>query len=329
MSNENDENMRTTDTGVHANDTVEKLMNLAGPRAGISTVLEQRVHDNVRQVWRDSTSKKSSLRWIVPAAMAATVLLVVAINSRAPEVILQPLGQIAYVASGDNATNAGYLVGDSVFAGDFMETGTDYGLSVSLAGDISLRIAANTSVRFDQADEFTLIHGQMYADSGERIYRERQITIHTAAGSATDIGTQFAVAYDKQQFSVAVREGRVDVSGDGPSVTAMAGDRLSIQPGNDIVVDQINPYDASWDWATSLAPRFDIEDRSLLDFLKWASRETGKTLEFSSDDVRMAAMRTELFGSVANFTPTEAIESVLATTQFSYRIDDKSITITK
>ena len=112
--------------------------------------------------------------------------------------------------------------------------------------------------------------------SDPRIYRDRQITIHTAAGSATDIGTQFSVAYDKQQLSVAVREGRVDVSGDRPSVTAMAGDRLLIQQGNDVVVDQVNPYDVSWDWATSLAPGFDIEDRSLLDFLKWASRETGK-----------------------------------------------------
>ena len=329
MSKDEDEENRETDTGIHADDTVEKLMNLAGPRAGIPTDLEQRVHENVRYAWRNSTSKKSSMRWIVPAAMAATVLLVVAFNFRTPEVILQPLGQIAYVASGNNATIAKYSVGDSLYAGDSMETGADYGLSVSLAGDISLRIAANTSVRFDQADEFTLIHGQMYADSGERIYRERQITIHTAAGSATDIGTQFAVAYDNQQFSVAVREGRVDVSGDRPSVTAMAGDRLLIQPGNDVVVDQVNPYDASWDWATSLAPGFDIEDRSLLDFLKWASRETGKELVFSSDDVRMAAMRTELFGSVANFTPTEAIEAVLITTQFNYRVDDKSITITQ
>ncbi|RLA31735.1 MAG: hypothetical protein DRR15_12820 [Gammaproteobacteria bacterium] len=321
MSNDKEQGMRDTST----DDTVAKLMNLAGPRAAIPADLEQRVHDNVRLAWRNSTSKKSPLRWIVPAAMAATILLAIAINDRAPEITLQPLGQIMYVAG--SVDESDYSIGDAIYAGDFLQTGADRGLSISLSGDISLRIAADTSVRFDTADEFTLIHGQMYADSGERIYRDRQITIHTTMGSATDVGTQFSVAYNGRQLNVAVREGRVDVSGDQPSVTAMAGERLTFQTGNEVVIDQVTPYDTSWSWATSLAPSFDLEGESLLDFLKWASRETGKELVFSSDDVRMAAMRTELFGSVSNFTPDEAIESVLTTTQFTYRVDEKSITI--
>jgi len=321
MSNDKEQGMRDTST----DDTVAKLMNLAGPRAAIPADLEQRVHDNVRLTWRNSTSKKSPLRWIIPAAMAATLLLAIAINDRAPEITLQPLGQIATVAGG--IAESDYSIGDAIYAGDFLQTGADRGLSIALSGDISLRIAADTSVRFDTADEFTLIHGQMYADSGERIYRDRQITIHTTMGSATDVGTQFSVAYNGRQLNVAVREGRVDVSGDQPSVTAMAGDRLTFQTGNEVVIDQVAAYDTSWNWATSLAPSFDLEDKSLLDFLKWASRETGKELVFSSDDVRMAAMRTELFGSVSNFTPDEAIESVLATTRFKYRVDEKSITV--
>jgi len=321
MSNDKEQGMRDTST----DDTVAKLMNLAGPRAAIPADLEQRVHDNVRLTWRNSTSKKSPLRWIIQAAMAATLLLAIAINDSAPEITLQPLGQIATVAGG--IAESDYSIGDAIYAGDFLQTGADRGLSIALSGDISLRIAADTSVRFDTADEFTLIHGQMYADSGERIYRDRQITIHTTMGSATDVGTQFSVAYNGRQLNVAVREGRVDVSGDQPSVTAMAGDRLTFQTGNEVVIDQVAAYDTSWNWATSLAPSFDLEDKSLLDFLKWASRETGKELVFSSDDVRMAAMRTELFGSVSNFTPDEAIESVLATTRFKYRVDEKSITV--
>ncbi len=332
MSNDKDENMRATDSGVHAEDTVAKLMSLAGPRAAIPSALQQRVHDNVRLAWRNSTSKKSPSRWAIPVAIAATILLAVGINVRdnsGPAAIPQPLGRIAHVAGNVVPGESDYSVGDAIYAGDFLQTGVDRGLSILLADDISLRIAASTSVRFDQADEFTLIRGQLYADSGERIYRDRRITIHTAIGSATDIGTQFSVAYDDQQLRVAVREGRVDVSSDQTSVTALAGDRLTIRSGTDVVVDQVTPYDASWDWATSLAPGFDIEDRSLLDFLKWASRETGKTLVFSSDDVRMAAMRTEIFGSVSGFTPAEAIESVLSTTQFKSRVDEKSISITR
>ena len=128
-------------------------------------------------------------------------------------------------------------------------------------------------------------------------------------------------------MSVAVREGRVDVANEQSTFTAEAGDSLILQAGSDVVVEKVTPYDASWDWATSLAPEFDIADRSLLDFLKWAARETGKTLIFSSGDVRMATMGTQLFGSIKRFTPGEALESVLSTTQFDYEIDEQSITI--
>jgi len=41
----------------------------------------------------------------------------------------------------------------------------------------------------------------------------------------------------------------------------------------------------------------------------------------------MAAMRTELHGSVEDFGPIEAIESVLATTAFKYRIEQGKVVI--
>jgi len=316
--------MPDTDANNRPDDTVAKLMNLAGPRADIPADIEARVHKKVRQDWRSATNKKVAMRWAVPAALAATVLIVLAINFRATEMPLQPVGVVAQVIGG-----SGMAVGDTVYAGEYLKTGVDHGLSVSLNGDISLRLASDTSVRIDNIDEITLLQGQIYADSGDRIYRDRHITVQTPGGSATDIGTQFSVLYETDRMSIAVREGRVDVARDQSVVTAEAGDKLILEPGREAVFDHITPYDPAWNWATSLAPGFDIENRSLLDFLKWASRETGKTLIFSSDDVRMAAMGTELFGSILNFTPAEALESVLSTTQFRFSIDEKSITITK
>ncbi len=41
----------------------------------------------------------------------------------------------------------------------------------------------------------------------------------------------------------------------------------------------------------------------------------------------MAAMGTQVVGSIRDFTPREAIDAVLATTQFDYDIDEQSITI--
>jgi hypothetical protein len=38
-------------------------------------------------------------------------------------------------------------------------------------------------------------------------------------------------------------------------------------------------------------------------------------------------MRTDLHGSVADFEPTEAVESILATTNFRYRVQADRIVI--
>jgi len=331
MTMSKDTNNSDSDTGgeSHTGDTVSALMNLAGPRADIPVNAEKRVHDIVRRHWQGVTQKRNFVRWTIPASLAAAILIAVAINFRAPEIAPQTIGTIAYVIGGTDFTTDEYVVGDAVFAGDTIDTVSSVGLSITLNDDVSLRIAANSSVRLDQSDAITLLNDQIYADSGDRIYRERHLTVNTTSGSATDIGTQFSVAMEGSRMSVAVRKGRVDVAHEQSVFAAEAGDKLILQTGKDEVVDKMAPYDPYWSWAESLAPDFDIKNRSLLDFLKWAARETGKTLSFSNDDVRMAAMGTRVVGSIRDFTPREAIAAVLATTQFDYEIDEQSITIRK
>ena len=309
-----------------SDDAVSKLMNLAGPRVDIPADVEKRVHDRVHQHWQGGIRQKSIARWAIPASLAATILIALAFNIRSPEITPQTIGTIAYV---DGAASSSFTVGEPVLAGDDVETDSRSGLSITLNGDVSLRIAANSSVRLEQSDVITLISGQIYADSGERIYHDRHLTVNTASGSATDIGTQFSVAYENDRMSVAVREGKVDVAHEQSVFSAEAGDKVTLQTGDDLVVDKVMPYGPDWDWAVSLAPDFDIKNRSLLDFLKWAARETGKTLTFANDDIRMAAMGTQVVGSIEDFTPDEAIDAVLATTQFDYDIDEQSITIRK
>jgi ferric-dicitrate binding protein FerR (iron transport regulator) len=310
-----------------AEDTVAKLISLAGPRAEIAADLQSRVHDKVRLEWLRATRRKQLKRWAVPLAVAASVLLAVAINLPSPTVSLPKVGTVTYVAGDDASNGTGFSVGDAVLMNDVIETGNSAGLSLALVDDISLRIDSHTAIRIDSADEITVLRGQIYADSGERIYRDRHITVHTAGGSATDVGTQFSVAYESGQLNVSVREGRVDIASDQQTFTAEAGDSLTIQPGNEIVREKVTPYDASWEWASALAPGFVGQNESLLDFLKWAARETGKELIFANDELRMAAMGTTVYGAVRDFRPMDAIATVLPTTAFKYRVDERSITI--
>jgi ferric-dicitrate binding protein FerR (iron transport regulator) len=218
-------------------------------------------------------------------------------------------------------------LGDEIYAGMTIDTGNDQGMSFLLARNESVRLDENSTIRVDAGDQFTLLRGRVYADTGEFVYRDGGLRIDTALGAVTDIGTQFAVSIQSDLLDVAVREGRVDVRQDAHKYIAMSGERLTLKQQGEIAVNPLAQTDGYWQWATALAPAFEIEDKSLLDFLKWAARESGRLLFFEDSELRMAAMRTDLHGSIADFSPLEAIESVLATTAFRYRVEPDRIVI--
>jgi len=307
-------------------DAIAELLRLAGPRPAVPPHVQQRVYDAVQTEWHSTLRQRRRLRWGLPVALAATILLVVTLTSRAPEVRLAPIATVAFVEDAAGTLAGGLSLGDDIYPGGRVATGKS-GLALAVNNGLSLRLAAGTTATFDSMEELTLRSGHIYADTGQSVYDNRSITVHTSVGSARDMGTRFAVAYVDGDMSVAVREGRVDVSHSRGSYTAEAGEVLKLQPGEDIVVDKISIHDSSWDWAAALAPAFDIENHSLLDFLKWAARETGKELIFENDAARFAAMGIRPRGSIAGFTPVEAIGSVLATTSLEYRIDAQQIVI--
>jgi ferric-dicitrate binding protein FerR (iron transport regulator) len=167
----------------------------------------------------------------------------------------------------------------------------------------------------------------VYVDTGDFMYRNKGVVIETQFGEVADVGTQFSVGVSSDGLDVAVREGRVDVESDGQQLVAVAGERLRVGHGEAAQIDMLEPHDAYWDWVAELAPIFDLENRSLLDFLRWAARETGRELVFEDNELRMATMRTDLHGSVDDFTPIEAVKAVMSTTSYRYRIEPDKIVI--
>ena len=325
-------------------ETMARLLKAAGSRTSVPADVENRVYENVLREWETATRKpdgakvyefvrrewenesrptRGGRRWMMPLAMAATVLLAVAVLLQpAPDAPLPvTVGTVARV-SGD----AGLVPGQAVYAGDTITTDANQGVSILLSSAESLRLDRDTTLDIDARGRFTLVAGRVYADTGDYMYNDRQLTIDTPLGVVTDIGTQFAVDVSGERLDVAVREGRVDVAQDGTEWVAVAGERLRIREDG-ATVDTLAASDPYWAWATRLAPAFDIEGKSLLDFLRWAARETGRELVFESNELRMSAMRVDLHGSVADFEPIDAVESVLAGTRFRYRIDANRIVI--
>ena len=324
-------------------ETMERLLRLAGPRPPIPDDVEQRVYDRVYSEWatstrapegervyakvhRDWSRRRAVRRWAVPVALAASLIFAVTLLVRPPPPASRlPVGTVAKIVGGP--ASGVPAIGGTVYAGDRLTTGDGQGLSLALYNAGSLRLDADTVLVVDANNRFRLEAGRIYADTGDFVYPEHELVIETQLGDVTDVGTQFSVQIIAGGLDIAVREGRVDVQNGQVEATAVAGEYLKLRQDGAADIEALDPYDSYWDFAQALAPAFEIEDKSLLEFLRWAARESGRELVFENDELRMAAMRIDLHGSVADFKPLDAVQSVLAGTRFRYRIEPQRIVI--
>jgi len=235
-----------------------RLLRIAGPRDEIPEDAESRVYARVLQEWQASTETPdgaqvydlvhrtwkrdaalaATRRWILPIALAASAALVAIFMSQpeqAPPVAVGTVAKVVSPAAGGSA----YVLGDEIYLGMTIETGDGEGLSFLLSRNESLRLGENSAIRVDAGDQFTLLSGRVYADTGEFVYRDGGLRIVTAFGAVTDIGTQFAVSIQDDLLDVAVREGRVDVRRDSHKYIAMSGERITLQEQGDVMVDPL------------------------------------------------------------------------------------------
>ena len=342
MTNDDDKIEKMADD----DSSLASLLKLAGERPEIPLSVESRVYHKVQKEWQSATVKPNGdkvyekvhkswrrdvfrgtvLRWIAPAGVAATAVIAMVLVSQPDPLPIRVAATVSRVV-GTGPISSEYPQGTSVHEGEVISTGSDEGLSLLLARSESLRIDENTRIRIDTADRFTLLGGRVYADTGQFVYRNGGLKIDTEFGVVTDVGTQFSIVATDQSLEVAVREGRVDVRSQSDTYAARMGERLTLVEGKGGSIAELDTHDVYWDWVVDLAPTFNMTNKSLLDFLKWAARETGRELQFENNESRMFAMRTDLHGSAEGLTPDEALEAVLATTSVRYRIEDDRIII--
>ena len=327
-------------------DALERLLNLAGPRAEIPRGLELRTYELVRREWKASTRQPDGMRiyrkvrrawrrdarldtlmrWALPVGgVAAAVLAIFVLAQPVPP----PAVAVATVSKvvAPTAANSPYMEDTTLFAGETIVTGEGEGLSLLLTRSESLRIDENTQIRIDAKDRFTLMSGRVYVDTGQFVYRDGGVKIETPFGLVTDVGTQFSVSLKYQSLDVAVREGRVDISNEISPLVVVVGERMTLKRNTAPSVSKIGARDEYWNWVADLAPDFDVENGSLFDFLKWAARETGRGLIFENDELRMSAMRMDIRGRITDFSPDDALRAVLPTTSLRYRLEADKIVI--
>jgi hypothetical protein len=124
-----------------------------------------------------------------------------------------------------------------------------------------------------------------------------------------------------------VREGQVRLRRASGTESAGAGTELIVPESGPVARQAVSTHGRQWSWVEALAPEFEIEDRSLRDFLQWIARETGRELVIADDHARSVIERTQLHGSVRGLTPLEALGRVLRATSLRFDLHEDAIRV--
>jgi len=124
-----------------------------------------------------------------------------------------------------------------------------------------------------------------------------------------------------------VREGRIVLERAGVEREASAGDKL-LAGSADVGVrrETLSTFGDEWAWTEQLAPRFDIDGHTLMEFLDWFEQQTGRQVVFADATAERIARETVLNGSI-DLDPLPKLAAVLTLTDLVYTLDGPRVVI--
>jgi ferric-dicitrate binding protein FerR (iron transport regulator) len=182
-------------------------------------------------------------------------------------------------------------------------------VALTFGDSLSLRIDRHTRLRFDNRGQVTLLAGSLYVDSGG-VNAVPALRIETPAGAVRHVGTQFLVQVTGDSTSVRVREGRVLLSRPAGTMDIATGDELSVT-GNELAWRRGLPSSGvDWEWAATIAPPLEIENRPLAEFLAWIAREHGWQIRYREESLQQRTHDIRLHGSLDELGADAMLERV-------------------
>ena len=223
-------------------------------------------------------------------------------------------------------------VGTSVPAGAIIETSDATArAALRLSDGGSMRLAADSRVRFTSDSTVVLDRGAVYFDSAGR--SGSAVEVRTTLGMVREIGTQFEVRLldgdddDEKTLRVRVREGRIVLRHGQESELADLGEELTLGEDGHIERRAISPYGPEWDWILETASAPPVEGQALQTFLDWFAREGGWRLQFSEPSLATEASSIVMHGDVEDLNAFEAASMVLGSSQLDYRVEGELLVI--
>lgn len=313
---------------------VEALLQQAPPRVTPPAEDERLVRQAVEAEWQ-SVVRGHKSRFIrrVTAAAASVVAAITLLqysgwqstNSSAMDLanVDKRRGNISLVVNGSGKQQ---LVAPTIQSGQLVETGPDSALGLAWSTGGSLRLDQDTLLEFIDRETVFLHRGRVYFDS-LGIADGAQLVVDTTLGTVTHIGTQFMTSAGNRELVVSVREGSVKIDGRYFDATANRGKQVQMRGSMRPVKVDLASHSSPWAWTEALSPAIDLENRSVLEFLRWVSRETGYEIDFDSAMAETHAAGNFLRGMVEADPRTE-LRLRLLTTDLDYSISAASGKIT-
>jgi ferric-dicitrate binding protein FerR (iron transport regulator) len=319
-------------------DALGALIRAAGRRPSPSAEHYQKVFAATRHAWQRKVRARQRRQWAY--ALAATLAAVaIGLATFLQLMPAQPVAALATVAkSGGGAvvlspeTGIWQPLDDPsvrITHGSRLRTDGSGRASLDLSSGISVRVNSRSELTFLSPQELELMAGAVYVDAGPDA-PARRFAIETAFGTIRDVGTQFEVNTSPHELRVRIREGLVQLyqSGQQRELEGVAGEEVRLDRVGTIERRAFSPYDPEWSWAEALAGTFEVDGQSLLVFLNWVARETGRVLRFDEPTAEAQARGVILHGSAQDLTPMQALDFWLPTTDFEYTLlDDGAILI--
>ena len=320
----------TVAVGSEERDVLGELIQAAGRRPTPSAEQHEQVFAAAHSAWRRTivARQRRQRTYAAAATLAALAIGLIAVLQLLPEGPI-PAVATATVVRGDAAVFSPETgiwqplgaPGIQIGPGSRVRTEADGRAAFRLSQDTSVRINTDTELVFISAGELELIAGTIYVDSGPD-EGAGTLEVATSHGAIRDIGTQFEVAAVDGSLRVRVREGLVQLYRPGQTreLEGAAGDEFQIDSVGMIRRSRFSRYDPEWGWAEALAGPPNVDGLPVLEFLNWVARETGRQIRYEDLGVQLAAGSSVLHGSAQSLTPLDALEVMLATTDFDYAL---------
>jgi hypothetical protein len=313
-------------------DPVGRLIRLAGPRPAVPEERLARLRAVVHASWRRSLrrDRRRGLAALIGMQIGAAgaIALVVGgvywLNNRtrgagAPvATIVRTEGRILRL-DGRAAEPGGLLAEGGGIT-------TDPGARVALrtVAGVSIRLDSGSELRFTRARVVDLGRGAIYVDT-QGSAAPGAIQVRTRLGTIFDTGTQFEVRLASDGLQLTVRTGTASLARDGRTSPAPGGTCLRVNDAGAIETGQVAVDGSEWDWEESIAPPFELEGRTLGNYLDWLERETGWQASFADSSIESSARAIELHGSTSGLRPGDTPDAVLPACGLRHRLEGRML----